>query len=171
MKVRDLTEISLFATLMVVGTLVIPPVVLFSVPFTLQVLVVMLCGLFLRPVHAFLAMIIYLLLGIFGVPVFSGFSSGFGAVLGPTGGFLLSFPLMALSISFIYRINKSDLLIIVSLIIGIIISYLFGLTFYSRYFDVSFIASLKVMSVFILGDFVKGLVAYIIVKRMNKIIR
>ena len=65
------------------------------IPFTFQVLAVVLTGLLLGPRYGALAMAIYLLLGAVGVPVFSGFTGGLGQILGPTGGYLLSYPIAA----------------------------------------------------------------------------
>ena len=65
------------------------------VPFTLQVLAVVLTGLLLGPRYGALAMAIYLLLGAVGVPVFAQFSGGLGQLFGPTGGYLVSYPLAA----------------------------------------------------------------------------
>ena len=65
------------------------------VPFTLQVLAVILSGLLLGVRHGALAQAIYVLVGAVGVPVFSGFTGGLGHVLGPTGGYLISYPIAA----------------------------------------------------------------------------
>ena len=65
------------------------------VPFTLQVLAVILCGLLLGTRVGALAQAIYVLVGAIGVPVFSNFTGGLGHVLGPTGGYLISYPVAA----------------------------------------------------------------------------
>jgi biotin transport system substrate-specific component len=65
------------------------------VPFTLQVLAVILSGLLLGPRYGALAQAIYVLVGAVGVPVFAQFKGGLGVVLGPTGGYLLSYPIAA----------------------------------------------------------------------------
>lgn len=65
------------------------------IPFTLQVLAVVLSGLLLGPRVGALAQAIYILVGAVGVPVFSGFTGGLGHVFGPTGGYLISYPLAA----------------------------------------------------------------------------
>ena len=65
------------------------------VPFTLQVLAVLLSGLVLGPRHGALAQAVYLLVGTVGVPVFAEFSGGLGVILGPTGGYLISYPIAA----------------------------------------------------------------------------
>lgn len=66
-----------------------------GVPMTMQTFAICLCGLLLGPRYGALAALVYVLLGLVGLPVFAGFSGGFQKVFGPTGGFLLSFPLMA----------------------------------------------------------------------------
>ena len=76
------------------------------VPITLQTLMVLLSGTILGAELGGLAMIIYLLLGAIGLPVFAGGSSGFGALLGPTGGYLLSYPIAAFVIGKMIQMKK-----------------------------------------------------------------
>jgi biotin transport system substrate-specific component len=66
-----------------------------GVPVTLQVLGVFLAGIFLGPVWGGFAMLLYLLAGALGLPVFAGGSAGFGTLVSQTGGYLLSYPLAA----------------------------------------------------------------------------
>lgn len=66
-----------------------------TVPLTLQVLVVLLTGGLLGPWWGAAAMAVYGLLGAFGLPVYAGGASGLGVLFGPTGGYLLSYPLAA----------------------------------------------------------------------------
>jgi len=67
-----------------------------GVPFTLQVWGISLAGLLLGPKKGALAALVYVLLGAIGAPVFAGFSGGIGVIMRPTGGFILSFPVVAL---------------------------------------------------------------------------
>ena len=85
------------ALLCVLSPLAIPLPI--PVPFTLQVLVVVLIALILKPVYALIAQLLYTLLGIVGLPVFSGGKSGIGAVLSPTGGFIIGFIFAAFFVS------------------------------------------------------------------------
>ena len=87
--VREMTTAALLASLMAGAALVAIPVG--PVPVTLQVFVVVLAALLLRPVWAGTAMVVYLLLGAIGVPVFSSGTGGLGMLLGPTGGYLWGF--------------------------------------------------------------------------------
>jgi biotin transport system substrate-specific component len=66
-----------------------------GVPFTLQAWAISLAGLVLGPKKGMLAALIYVLLGAIGAPVFANFSGGFGVIMRPTGGFILSFPVVA----------------------------------------------------------------------------
>ena len=65
------------------------------VPFTFQVLAVVLSGLLLGPYQGALSQGVYVLIGAIGAPVFAGFSGGLGQISGPTGGYLISYPAAA----------------------------------------------------------------------------
>lgn len=93
MNVYMLTRVALMAALTAVAAQIVIP--LFPVPFTLQVFAVILSGLLLGPRYGALAMAIYLLIGAVGAPVFYGFQGGIGHILGPTGGYLISYPVAA----------------------------------------------------------------------------
>ena len=66
-----------------------------NVPVTLQTLWVFLAGLLLGPVWGGAAFCLYLAAGLVGLPVFAGGASGLGVLFGPTGGFLVGFPVAA----------------------------------------------------------------------------
>ena len=67
----------------------------YGIPMTLQTFIIPLIGLVLGPKRGALAAGVYIALGALGLPVFSGFSGGIHRLIGPTGGFILSFPLMS----------------------------------------------------------------------------
>jgi biotin transport system substrate-specific component len=93
------------ASLVVVSAQIQIPVP--PVPFTLQTAATGLAGLLLPPGEAAFSMLVYLGLGTF-LPVFAGFRGGLGVLLGPTGGFLLAFPLQAALTSWCFR-RRMDL--------------------------------------------------------------
>ena len=68
--------------------------------------------------------LIYLLIGIAGLPVFSGFSSGFAKLLGPTGGYLIGFIPMAIICGFAFEKFSNRGMQIVGLAIGTIVAYI-----------------------------------------------
>ena len=86
---RDLTECALFLALIAVGARIQIPVPYLDY-FTLQFFFVLLCGLWLGPQKGAMAVGGYVLLGLFGVPVFAG-GGGLGYVLRPSFGYLLGF--------------------------------------------------------------------------------
>ncbi|MEZ3114503.1 biotin transporter BioY [Halobaculum sp. MBLA0147] len=97
--VANLARAALFAALMGAFAYVsFPNPLAPGIPVTLQVLGVFLAGIMLGPAWGAFALVVYLAAGALGVPVFSGGSAGVGALLGPTGGYLLSYPLAALAV-------------------------------------------------------------------------
>ncbi|THJ67360.1 biotin transporter BioY [Arthrobacter echini] len=93
----DLSLVAVFAAL-IAALSILPgiPVGPLGVPITLQTLGVLLAGIVLGPARGTAAVLLYLVVGLIGLPVFSGFSGGFGVLAGPTAGYLLAFPLAAL---------------------------------------------------------------------------
>jgi biotin transport system substrate-specific component len=85
---RELAVAALFTALIAAAALISIPIG--SVPFTLQVLVVLLAGMVLGPRLGALSTVAYLLLGLIA-PVFAGGTSGLGVLMGPTGGYLWGF--------------------------------------------------------------------------------
>ena len=92
LRTSELAQIALCAVLLAVCAWVVLP---FPVPFTLQTFALFLTLCTLGGRKGLYAVAVYLLLGLAGLPVFSGFQGGFGALLGATGGYLLSFPAAA----------------------------------------------------------------------------
>lgn len=91
----DLALIAVFAALIAVFSLTPIPAGVIGVPITLQTLAVALAGLVLGAWRGFLATLLYVLVGLAGLPVLAGGSAGIGVLAGPTAGYLLSFPLAA----------------------------------------------------------------------------
>lgn len=90
---KRLIQAAVFCALMAVSAWLAIP--LPGVALTLQTLAVALCGYCLLWKYASAATAAYLMLGAFGLPVFSGFSGGIGRLLGPSGGYLFGFLLLA----------------------------------------------------------------------------
>jgi biotin transport system substrate-specific component len=95
LKASTITRAALMAAITAVAAQITIPLPFSLVPFTLQVLAVILTGLLLGPRYGALAQAIYVLVGAVGVPVFSGFTGGLGHIFGQTGGYLISYPLAA----------------------------------------------------------------------------
>ena len=124
MQTLDMAYIGLFAVVIAICSWISIPTV---VPFTLQTFAVFLAVAVLGGKRGTLAVIVYVLLGAVGLPVFSGFSGGFQRLVGPTGGFLWSFPLMAFLIGLgaeKYRSSKAAFLFLLTL--GTVLNYVVG---------------------------------------------
>ncbi|MCL2680573.1 MAG: biotin transporter BioY, partial [Coriobacteriia bacterium] len=129
---RDLTLVALFvAIIAVLAQLTVP---LPYVPLTMQTFAVAFAGLVLGVRRGTLAVCLYLLLGAVGAPVFAGFQGGFHALIGPTGGYLLSFPLFAAIVGYgadrfarSEQTNKARYLwLIAGLMVGSLLNLLLG---------------------------------------------
>lgn len=93
----DLALVAVFAALVAVFAALPPiPVGGAGVPITLQTLALALCGLCLGPLRGFAAAALYVVLGLVGLPIFSGFSGGLGVLAGPSAGYIVAFPFFAL---------------------------------------------------------------------------
>lgn len=101
----DLGLIAVFAALVAGSALIAAiPVGGLGVPITLQTLAVMLTGMALGPGRAFAAVGLYTLLGLAGLPIFSGGRSGLGILAGPSAGYIIAFPLAALAVGWLTTI-------------------------------------------------------------------
>lgn len=101
-----------------------------GVPMTMQTFAVTLAGIILGSRRGALSMLVYLLIGVVGVPVFSNFTGGLPSLVGPTGGFLVSFPIMAYLIGLGIEF-KNRLLFVLLLILGTLSNYIIGVLFYT----------------------------------------
>ena len=116
-----------FSLLTVVAAQIAVPVK--PVPFTLQTLIVLLSGAFLGARNGALSQILYLTLGVLGLPVFAQVPDGLiGAarLFGPTGGYLLSFPLAAFLVGFIIEKNNNYFTTVISMFAGNILILISG---------------------------------------------
>ncbi|MDR0875939.1 MAG: biotin transporter BioY [Clostridiales Family XIII bacterium] len=80
-----------FAALTAVCSQIMVPLPFTPVPINLALLAVFVCGTVLGPKKGAISMLIYILLGLVGVPVFAGFTGGFGILAGPTGGYIVGY--------------------------------------------------------------------------------
>ena len=126
--IQDITQIGLLtAAIAILAQITVPMPA--GVPMTLQTFIIPLVGILLGARKGTLASLIYLLLGAVGLPVFAGFSGGIGVLFGITGGFLLSFPIMAYLAGKGAETNRAVWLF-GSLIAGAVINYIVGMCWF-----------------------------------------
>lgn len=123
-KTSDLIYTALFAVLIAVCSWISIPT---TVPFTMQTFAVFLAVGLLGGKRGSLAVLIYLLLGAVGIPVFAGFTGGLGILLGTTGGYLLGFLGSALLYWLITdRLGAKLPVRIFAMVAGLLVCYAFG---------------------------------------------
>ena len=124
-NVHTITEIAVMtAGLCLLGPISIPTGL---VPVSLTPFAVFLTAYILGMKRGSLSVLIYVLLGMAGIPVFSGYQGGVAKVFGPTGGYIIGFILMALiSGAFIDRFNKKLIMQVIGMVIGLLVCYAFG---------------------------------------------
>ena len=129
-KTNMLVKTAIFVALMVVGAYISVPFGM--IPVTLQTLFCMMAGMVLGKGYGALSQGIYALLGLIGIPVFSGFSGGLGSLLKPNFGFILGFILMAFIVGLVReKLGGGQSLWkgIVSCLSGTVALYLVGLPY------------------------------------------
>ena len=124
MRTVDMVYIALFAVLMAVCSWISIPA---AVPFTMQTFGVFLAVAVLGGKRGTLAILVYLLLGAVGAPVFAGFSGGISALVGSTGGYIIGFLFLALVMWLMERLlGKKTWVLAVSMVLGLVVCYAFG---------------------------------------------
>ena len=169
-NLKPLVFAALFAALTAAVAPLKIPLGFTPVPITLQTLVVLMSGAMLGPYYGALAMILYVVVGILGLPVFAGGGSGIGAILGPTGGYLISYFIAAYVIGKVVQMRKKPKFIdyVVAMVAGTIIIYVLGAGWGMVVTGLGIYAILAGWVLpFIIGDTIKLLAAAYIAKNIN----
>ncbi len=168
-RTRGITLTALFAVLLAIFSLISIPLPFSPVPITLQVFVVFLIINLLGSYYGTLSCLVYLLLGVSGIPVFAGGSAGPGVLFGPLGGYLIAFPVATLlggRISGKVSTSKITDLIKVSLAsaAALLLIYGIGVVWLGEFTKISLSQAIIVGAIpFIPVDAVKAIVAIPIV--------
>ena len=168
LKSLALTKSAIFAAILCI----VSPfsIMIGAVPFTFSLFVLVLCAQLLSKKEAFYAVIVYLFLGFCGLPVFSGAAGGLGVLIGPTGGYIFSYPL------FVYIAGKKPKIIknkflksFVPSLCALLVCYLCASIWYFVTMKVSFAVAVSVCVIpFVIFDIVKILAACILTESVNK---
>ena len=165
---RQLTLVGVMAAVTcILGPLSLP---IGIIPISLTNLVIYFAVYVLGRKRATLSYIVYLFIGLIGLPVFSGFSGGFTKLFGPTGGYLIGFIFMAfISGIFIDKFSNKIYICFLGMILGTIATYIFGTAWLAYQAHLTFNAALAVgVLPFIPGDLVKMVIASFIGPQIRK---
>lgn len=174
-KTLDMVYIAVCAVLIAVCSWISIPT---TVPFTLQTFGVFLTVGLLGGKRGSLSVLIYLLLGAVGVPVFAGFSGGIGVIAGSTGGYIIGFLFSALFMWAMEKIpGKKTWVLALSMVLGLVVCYAFG----TAWFMVVYAGNGNPVGLwtalgwcvfpFIIPDIVKIVLALVLCKRLAKAIK
>lgn len=153
-SIQELCIIGLVTALIcVIAPLSIPMPL--GVPITLQTFIITLAAMILGAKRSATATLIYILLGAFGLPIFSNFTGGWQTLVGPTGGFILSFPIMA------YVIGRASNLL--GITIGTTINFICGIAMFCIVTESSLLVGFATCALpFIPIAIIKAVLAYLI---------
>lgn len=172
MKILDITYIALFAAIMGAMGLVPPIMLSFTpVPIVIQTLGVLLAGTVLGAKRGAISMAVFLLIVAAGVPLLSGGRGGLSVFVGPSAGFLLSYPITAGAVGFLVRRFRSLKLwniLLVNLTVGIFLIYLIGVPVQAFMMHIPVLQAAKLCLVYIPGDIIKATIASYVAYRLLK---
>ena len=174
MKTIDLVYIAIFAVLIAICSWISIPL---TVPITLQTFGVFMAVGVLGGKRGTLAVLVYILLGAIGIPVFSGFTGGIGIILNTTGGYIVGFLFSALAMWGIESLfGRKPIVRIISMVVGLLICYALG----TAWFMVVYLRSTGTVSLmtvlgwcvfpFIIPDLVKIALAFILSDRLRRLL-
>lgn len=163
-RTRTITYTAIFIALFAVGSYITIPMI--PVPFTLQTLFVILSGAVMKK-KALIPVLLYIVLGTMGLPVFHQFTAGPGVLLGPTGGYIFGFVLAAIIVGYLYEC-RNKYIRAGCLFAGSFAILLSGMAWLFISTPMGLIESFLLgMAPFIPGDCVKSIAAYLIAERVN----
>lgn len=168
-SVQKMAIIALMTAVLCILAPISIPVFISPVPVSLGVLAVYLTAYVLSPLDATISVIIFILLGTFGLPVFSGYSGGLSKLVGPTGGYIIGFLFTVYISSIFIHMKKGIIYDVIGMITGLALCYILGTIWFSYQQGKGFIASLLLCVVpFLIGDAIKIIVAVILGTQINK---
>ena len=172
---RELCYTALGAALITVCAWISIPA---AVPFTLQTFAVFLIAGLLGLKCGCLSVVVYLLLGAVGLPVFAGFRGGLSALVGVTGGYLLGFVFSAGIVGLMtWRLGRSLPILLLSMVLGLLVCYAFGtawfLVLYTKSQGAITLGAALSMCVipFLPADGAKILLAALLTMRLRKLLK
>ena len=148
------------------------------VPFTLQTFGVFIAAGVLGGKRGTLSVLVFILLGAVGIPVFANFSGGIGVLVGPTGGYIIGFLFSALVMWAMEKLpGKKSIMQIVSMVVGLVVCYAFGTAWFMVVYGkangpVGLVTALGwCVFPFIIPDLIKIALAYVLSGKVRKYAR
>ncbi len=172
LKIRDMLVSALFAAVTVVFAQISIPTG--NIPFTFSLLAVFVTSMVLGGRRAFWAMFIYIALGAAGLPVFAGFRGGLSVILGPTGGYILSYIIMAPVMGYLAGRERScgRIKMMLIMLVGLLICYALGTAQFMIIRQTGLLATLSLtVFPFVAFDLVKIIGASVLSFELRKVLK
>ncbi|HMB09775.1 biotin transporter BioY [Saliniramus sp.] len=174
MQTLDLARIALFAAIIAaLGLVPAIPIPFLPVPITAQTLGVMLAGAVLGSWRGMLAVLVFLALGAVGMPVFPGGRGGLSVFMGPTAGFVFSWPVGAFVIGWLMeRFGREGSFIsafLASIVGGIVVIYAGGIAWLAIVYETPFWAATTGSLAFVPGDLIKAAAAASVASSVHRV--
>lgn len=166
--IKQLVVNAMYIALLVVSSFISIPIN--QIPYTLQTLVVFIVLLMLDCKNGIIVFLIYAIMGLIGLPVFSGFTSGFTPTLGFILGFVIS-PIIYLICEKTIKIKNNNTKQFINCFISLIFIDIVGLIYFNIYFNYDILTSV-ILSIlpYIVIDILKIVMAIIISKRIKTLL-
>lgn len=156
LSIQDICSIAIMTAITAVLAQITIPMPM-GVPMTMQTFAIILSAVILGSKRGAVSQLVYILLGAVGVPVFSGFSGGIQRLIGPTGGFILSFPIMAYLIGLGVERRREKGKFVFFLLAGMLANYAVGVVMFSVLMDASVLTGITACVLpFVLTDMIKA---------------
>ncbi len=141
----------------------------FGVPISLQNFAVTLTAILLGRKNGTIAVLIYLLIGMIGIPVFTNFRSGLQTFVSPTGGFLISYPIMTYLIGFGVKKRQNNSYLPLFMMLGYLINYICGVLVFCLVTTTNIKTGLAACVLpFLPADIIKSILAGILGLKLRK---
>lgn len=171
-RTAGIVAVSMAAALIIICSWISVPL---TIPVTLQTFAVFTAAGLLGPKKATSSVLVYILLGAVGLPVFHGFTGGFGILLGTTGGYIIGFLFASAAVGLLVKyLGRTVPRLIISMTAGLLICYFFG-TVWFLFVYIGSIGPVSLLTVlswcvfpFIIPDMLKISAAAVVVNRLSK---
>lgn len=170
---QSMTKIALCVAVLSASSYLVIPLPFTPIVLSVHTIMVNLIGLILKPWHAAYTILVYLIMGLIGLPVFSAGTAGPSKLFGPTGGFYFGFLFAVIAISLLKGKRPNVIrYAIVTTVVGMPIQHLFAILFmcFHNGFNIK-AAALTVSIPFLPGDIAKCVLAAVIGAALNKVLQ
>ena len=166
MKTKRLVYCALFAAVIGIMSLISIPTQ--PIPLNMALFAVLLAGGILGKKYGTLSVVVYILLGAVGIPVFAGFRGGFAVLAGPTGGYIAGYIIVAFLTGLVCEKTRKMHYILTIMILAVILCNAVGTAWYCYIMKSSVSSALMLCVIpFVPTDIIKIVLATLVLKKQK----